>query len=228
MDPSDVHPDSKDYEFFVKEYKADVTATRLIEAWKNQAPVYPPPAFIADTQIADYLVIEHVDPTDVGSFRAESPLNLPASEGDVSEVAFSLDSERAAPPFLCGRLAAPSQSPIRLSISFSGSATTLVPFQVSSLPAHSRPDRRVTSSIGHGAQGNTHAHSYSIPGQDPTSGFAPPPCPSLPTQSTQLICGLSAQLRRRSLRPARRSPSAQGDTADPDLTDVDYVVPGLV
>ncbi|CCM06501.1 uncharacterized protein FIBRA_08771 [Fibroporia radiculosa] len=84
MDPSDVHPDTKDYEFFVKEYNADVTATRLIEAWKNQTPVYPPPVFIADTQLADYLVIEHAGPTDIGSFRTESPLSSPASEGDVS------------------------------------------------------------------------------------------------------------------------------------------------
>ncbi|CCM03810.1 uncharacterized protein FIBRA_05959 [Fibroporia radiculosa] len=58
MDPADVHPESKDYDLFVKEYNADITASRLIEAWKNQAPEYPPQAFLADAQLDDYLVIE--------------------------------------------------------------------------------------------------------------------------------------------------------------------------
>ncbi|CCM00443.1 uncharacterized protein FIBRA_02475 [Fibroporia radiculosa] len=83
MDHADVHPDSKDYNFFVKEYNADVTASRLIEAWRNQAPVYPPPAFIADAQLADYLVIEQDGPTEAGASRAVSPVDSFASEGDL-------------------------------------------------------------------------------------------------------------------------------------------------
>ncbi|CCM05949.1 uncharacterized protein FIBRA_08188 [Fibroporia radiculosa] len=84
MTPSDVHPESKDYKFFVTEYDADVTATRLIEAWRNQAPEYPLPAFAADTGMDDYFIIEQDDPTDVGSYRAVSPLSSSASEGFVS------------------------------------------------------------------------------------------------------------------------------------------------
>ncbi|CCM00068.1 uncharacterized protein FIBRA_02095 [Fibroporia radiculosa] len=84
MDPADVHPDSKDYVFFVKEFNADVTASRLIEAWRTQAPAYPPPAFIADTQMADYLVLEQASPTDVRPSQTVSPLSLFESEGNDS------------------------------------------------------------------------------------------------------------------------------------------------
>ncbi|CCM05123.1 uncharacterized protein FIBRA_07331 [Fibroporia radiculosa] len=80
-DPADVHPDSKDYDFFVKEFSADVTASRLIEAWRTQAPAYPPPAFIADTQMADYLVLEQASPTDGSQSRTVSPLRSFGSEG---------------------------------------------------------------------------------------------------------------------------------------------------
>ncbi|CCM05819.1 uncharacterized protein FIBRA_08053 [Fibroporia radiculosa] len=81
MDQADVHPDSKDYDVFVKEYNADVTASRLIEAWRNQAPAYPPPAFSADTQMAEYLVLEQAGPTDAGPSRTVSPLSSSASGG---------------------------------------------------------------------------------------------------------------------------------------------------
>ncbi|CCM04344.1 uncharacterized protein FIBRA_06516 [Fibroporia radiculosa] len=48
IDPSDIHPDSKDYQFFAREHDADQIAAKLVEAWKQQPPAYPPPAFLSN------------------------------------------------------------------------------------------------------------------------------------------------------------------------------------